>query len=290
MNQLLAIQKQVNNAIEMLPPGTLQSSLISRRANIRSFENNFIFPYRAKLSADVMPGFLVGIANQVQSPLNKAISVENSILSQSYASTPMSGRKFAHPLGQGTLLNEVESFLTPSTGPTSYSADDAVDIPAGQTALGYYFTESTKFSNFPYTDLQSMLSDLDDVNQDLTSTIGFTIRTIGLSSSQVQTAMVQIADQGQGNLPTDTTVFFTALSQQGANPSVLSAVTFVTVSTFQEAVAGAQAIGQQILTAAANTTGLIQYLPYFAIAGIGIWIFVEAGGIQAIADVFEGKK
>jgi hypothetical protein len=289
LNNLLAIQKQVNAAIEMTAPGNLQNSMISKRANIRAFENAYIIPYQSKLVSDVMPGYLTATATQVIGPINKAISVESSILSNK--SSAMSGKriKISHPLGD-TLLNDIESFVSPGSTETSYSADDAVDIPTGQAALGYYFNESIKYSNFPYTDVASMIADLDDVNGDLTSTIGFTIRSIGLSDSQVQAAMTQLADTGQGNLPVNTTVFFTALSQAGENPSFWSAIQFVAVSSFQEAVMGAQALGNEILTAAATTTGFIQYLPYLAIAGLGVYVFIKAGGIEAIADVFEGKK
>jgi hypothetical protein len=318
LNQLVVLQKQVNNAIEMTPPGAKQISLMQQRNTARSFESTYIIPYQSQLVADAMPGFLTGIANQLAGPITKALINEAKILqnaSQPTKASNLSGR-FNHPLAGlgddttdtaesdttdanvattsaavtgsgGGILDYIESLVS---SPTSYTADDSVDIPAGENALNYYFTESTKFSNFPYTDLQSMLDDISAVNPELISTIGFTIRADALVQDQVQSAMVQLADKGQGNLPSNSTVFFTALTTAAENPSFWQAIDFVAANSFMQAVQGAQAIGQQLITAGANATALIQYLPYFAIAGVALWIFVEAGGIQAIVGAARGKE
>ena len=267
---LSQLTKQVNAALEMMPASNLRNDLMRRRQLIRDFENSYVWPNQNTLTSGLFPGLLEDVARKTLDSCESAIQTETNIL--------LIAKK--NPSGMSGLFDIFSS----SSSSDNLSANDPSDVPNGTQALQYYFNYSTQYPNFPYTDFQTMLNDLTAQSPELISTIGFTIRTADISDSQVQTAMQNVADHGQGNLPANLSVFFNALGKAASNPGFWDAIPFVAAQSFSQIASGVatglQNVGTGVLGTLSLASTAAKYLPIILIGAGGLWLYINYSAIK----------
>ncbi len=279
LNHLSQLSRQVNAALEMMPPSQSREYLLQRRNLIRAFENSYVWPNKDAIHSGMLPGFLEPIARRTLESAESAIQSETNILL-------IAKKLLPEKSGLSGLWDVITGGADASS---SIPANDEGDVPRGRQALQYYFDYSSEYPNFPYSNFDSMVNDLTSKSPELVSTIGFTIRANEMSDSTVQDSMQVLAEHGAGNLPSNVSVFFNALGKAASNPSFFDSIPFVAAASFHDAATGLQKVGQGLIDAGTNTTKLLKYLPYFAIAAGAIYVFTKAGGLESMTKVYRGK-
>lgn len=110
--------------------------------------------------------------------------------------------------------------------------------------------------------------------------LGFAIESIGtdwLGGDKVQEAMNRLALQGKGRIPSNRTVFFTALSDEAQNVSWVDASKFVAVESAKEIGGGLVQVGDTLLT---TIKGLGFFFPIVVIGGV---LFIAVSKIKKVA-------
>lgn len=276
MVTLRGLQSRVNVAFEYTPKNSKSlPKVIVMRNTSRDIFTNEVWPLYKKLSSlisthplsDHSP-LINQIKNSLMDKISDLIERENTILDN--LSNPF---KSDRTMGFNFL-----SLFSPSSGNQSFAPDPS-DEPNGEKALQYFYNKATSYSGNDLPAFQDFLSGLSSKSPELISTIGFTARTIGLTDSQVQTAMEQVADQGQGQVPQNFSVFFNALGQAGENPSFWSAIKFVSWNTAQTLIQDAQSAGSSIQQGVMSTISLSKYLPWMLGIGVGLFIVTYASSL-----------
>ena len=91
------------------------------------------------------------------------------------------------------------------------------DIDRGREALKYYHNESVKFPNYGLT-FDELITRFGGSN--FLEGMGLVINSGEMSDSHVQEAMENLANQGQGRMPGNFSIFYKALSDREANLTV----------------------------------------------------------------------
>lgn len=286
MNKLKSVQVETNQAIESLPKSSnyLQSALLQRK-NLRDTCDRKLIPLFQKIQSfahsDPMSTGQIMIQSLMSQGYSMALDLiaqEKQISAQASINTFLPLKRSAqHPMAAVVIPQTMGSLLdlfTSSTPSESYT-DATTDVPAGQAAMKYFYDQA---ETYPGTDLpisfDEFVSTINQKNPAFFSGLGLAIRSIGLSDSDVQSAMAQMADQGQGHMPANWNIFFTAVGQAGMNPSFWDAIQFVAWQTAQTAVQDIAKSGTSILTGVQRIASLSAYAPYILLGGGALFIYM----------------
>ena len=202
----------------------------------------------------------------------------------------------------GSFLSSITSLFTPAaTTPGETIAPTALDTTTGQNAMQYFYNEAMTYPNVPYPAAWAdFITYINQANPGLFQSLGMVINNTGVSTTQVQNAMIKMADNGQGQLPvtsnglTNWGAFSSAIGQAGMNPSFWSALVYTAEATADQVASGAatvaEDVGQGVISTGSMLATLTTYLPYVLLAAGGLYIFVLAGGPEKLLGSAFKKK
>lgn len=124
------------------------------------------------------------------------------------------------------------------------------DVDRGREALTYFHNRSMGYVGYSET-LDTLINKVGGRQPMIfLDGLGFAISSIGMGSSKVKQAMVSLADQGQGRIPANNSLFFKALSDRATNLTTsdwIGGLPEIAGDTAMDALKGFQAIGDAVL-------------------------------------------
>jgi hypothetical protein len=143
------------------------------------------------------------------------------------------------------------------------------DEQRGKEALSYFHNEALSYPQNYSMSLESLCDILQKKSSGaFLDGFGFTVANAGLSTSQVKKAMQQLADAGQGKIPSNWHDFFSALQGQVGNISFIDAASYTFVESVKDIGNGAAAVGNAVITTGSMITTVLPYAVFAALAFI----------------------
>lgn len=149
----------------------------------------------------------------------------------------------------------------------------ANDIARAKGALLYFHARALSYPDkYDYT-AQQLYDHYSEVSPKFLQYLGSSLSESGLSDSDIQIGMEQIADDGQGKVPAHPGDFFDFLIS-GAKNKITS---WDVVKAVGEGVAQATgAVAKVTGDTLSNAAGLVKYVPFLLFAGLAYFIFSKA--------------
>lgn len=147
------------------------------------------------------------------------------------------------------------------------------DIDFAREALLVFHNRSAMYSGYDFT-FDQFLDQVGGGGAKTTAFLdgfGLAVRSIGLSTSELNSAMQALADQGQGRIPENKNVFFKALSDQAQDINWISATPKIIAGVTTDVVKGVAAGGESVIT---TLKSLNTVLPLVIVGGV-IWFIVQ---------------
>lgn len=106
--------------------------------------------------------------------------------------------------------------------------------------------------------------------------IGMTIDVNQMTDDQVDTAMKNLSDKGQGRIPAGISDWINSMINVSVNPSFLETVAGAAVLTGQDIVADTKAVGDTILTTASSLKAV---LPLLIVGSVVLIVYDKAKAV-----------
>lgn len=156
-------------------------------------------------------------------------------------------------------------------------------INKGREALLYFHNDSVVYPNYGLT-FDGLLNQVSKGKPSIfLESFGFAIESMDngmffhYDMGKVKDAMQTLASKAQGQVPANSTSFFSALSDEAMNYSFVDAAGFVGVETAKEVGSGVVQVGDTLLT---TLKGLGYLFPIIVIGGIA---FIAYSKVRKIA-------
>lgn len=144
------------------------------------------------------------------------------------------------------------------------------DIDRGREALKYFHNESTRYPEYQES-LDSLTSKVGG-KYPLVFLDGLGFASAEMRTGQVQDAMVSLARQGQGRIPSNNSLFFKALSDRATNLTTadwIGGLPEIAGNTALDAAKGFQQVGNAVLDLGKSFKTLGPLLIFAAVIFIG---------------------
>lgn len=154
------------------------------------------------------------------------------------------------------------------------------DIQKGREALIYFHNEAAKFQNYNLT-FDELLNQVSKGKPDIfLEGLGLAINSINsdgwFGMGKVQAAMINLAEKGQGRVPSSLVQFTQSLTGEAQNISWVETSKFVAVETGKQVLEGVQAAGDTVVD---TLKSLNVVLPILAIGAIAYIVFQKTKSV-----------
>lgn len=153
-------------------------------------------------------------------------------------------------------------------------------IDKAREALKYFHNESAGFSgyNISFDELILKINkDRSDYVNSFLVNYGKSVVASDLSSSELKSVMENLAQQGQGRIPSNSNVFFQALISEVQNINWVKVGVEAVVDTASDIASGAQSFGENVLFTMKTLNAIF---PYIIIGGI---VYIAITKIKKVA-------
>lgn len=154
------------------------------------------------------------------------------------------------------------------------------DTKSGMDALMIFHNQSARYSGYQGRSFDDLLGAYGPVKAEIYAEgIGLTIRVNNMDWGDVREAMEGLADKAQGRIPKDAQEYIRYLGNEAAQINWLSAAGTVAVDVAVATAAGAQAVGDSVLTSLSWVTKILPFLV------VGAVLFYVARLVGATSDL-----
>lgn len=154
---------------------------------------------------------------------------------------------------------------------------DTSDVQRGKEALLFFHNEALKFPDNYRLTFEELCQLLQDQSHGaFLDGFGFGINSAGFGSDRVQNAMADLADQGEGRVPSSWNSFFNAIQKEGQKFSFSDAANATLSGTARDIAGGLEEVGKVSLSTLSNLGDVVKYVPYLLFAGLGFYIYLKA--------------
>ena len=123
------------------------------------------------------------------------------------------------------------------------------DEERGRAALREFHNHSVnRYGDVYRYTFDELLREATKKNKFLLEGLGLAINSMEMSDEKVNRAMHELADAGKGRIPADWNGWFTAVKDSAMKVSFAEVVTYVASESAKDVVAGAQEIGDAVIT------------------------------------------
>lgn len=144
------------------------------------------------------------------------------------------------------------------------------DIEQGREALRFFHNASLKYDAYTPGSFDDLLSYYGKKRDIYLDGIGMVIRENAMNPYVVQGAMEKLARTAQGKIPKDHQGYISALGNQAGQINWLDLSATVAVETATQVVAGAQAVGDNVV----SSLKVLNWVWPIALFGfLGLWYF-----------------
>lgn len=147
------------------------------------------------------------------------------------------------------------------------------DIDFGREAMLYFHNRSAFYPGYSisFDELLRGIAGSDSKANIFLDGLGLAIRSIGLSTSKIKSSMENLADSGQGRIPSNQNVFFRALSDEAQNINWVAAAPEMALGVAKDVAKGVAAGGESVIT---TLKSLNVVLPLVIVGGV-IFVLVQ---------------
>ncbi len=148
------------------------------------------------------------------------------------------------------------------------------DTKRAAEALTMFHNEALKFPQNYAISFDELVAKLQASSHGaFMSGFGFGINQAEMSDSQVRSAMIHLADAGEGRLPAKWNDFFNALTQEATTFRFADAASATISGTVKDLGDGLKEVGDTAIQTLKNAGGLVTMLPYLAFGGLALYIY-----------------
>jgi hypothetical protein len=150
----------------------------------------------------------------------------------------------------------------------------------GRAALVHFHNEALDFPENYHFSFEELVSALQKKsNGQFLDGFGFAINSAEMSESAIKTAMINLADAGEGQLPAKWNDFFNALTKEATKFSFVDAATYTAAQTAKDLAVGAQQVGNAVIQTGSILTGIMP------VVVVGAVLFIVAMRSKKLAGV-----
>jgi hypothetical protein len=183
--------------------------------------------------------------------------------------------------------------LFDSYSPAPDNLSSSVTVPLGREAFKYFHNQSSKYDAYNNMTQDQALNIVasygrphvsDDLDAQkvsifldgLGTAIAMCEDSGSIDSSGIQSAMEDLANKSQGQLPSPNS-FFSIIGNRASNPSFITIAEMTAPAVAQEVVQGAVAVGNSVITAGSWLTSL------FPVVAVGVVLFIVYSRTRTLA-------